>query len=75
MWRVIIQCSAEAWQSGAVAFKEIAARYPATLLSSKKMKGTDSRTMEYQLDDINDAEAFLEECGTLNGFVGTFESL
>ncbi|HEY9644611.1 MAG TPA: hypothetical protein V6C57_29210 [Coleofasciculaceae cyanobacterium] len=75
MWRAIIQCSAEAWRNHASAFKAIAAKYPATPLSSKKMKGDERRIMEYQLDTVSDTEDFLEECLTLEGFSATFESL
>lgn len=75
MWRVIIQCSAEGWRNHATTFKAIAAKYPGTLLSSKKMKGDERRVMEYQLEDVNDAEEFITECMTLNDFTATFESL
>ena len=75
MWRVIIQCSAESWRTHAEAFKAIAAKYPAAPLASKKMKDDDRRIMEYQLEAVDDAEEFMEECLTLDGFTATFESL
>jgi len=75
MWRVIIKCSAESWDTHSKAFKAIAAKYPGTLLSSKKMKGDGQRIMEYQLENVNDAEEFMEECLTIDGFTASFESL
>ena len=75
MWRVIIQCSAEDWRNQATVFNAIAAKYPGTPISSKKMKGDERRLMEYQIETVNDAEEFVEECMTLNGFTATFEAL
>ncbi len=75
MWRVIIQCSAESWRNHAEAFKAIAAKYSSTPLASKKMKGDERRIMEYQIENVGDAEEFIEECHTLEGFTATFESL
>lgn len=75
MWRVIIQCSAESWRSQATAFHAIAAQYPATPLVSKKMKDDERRIMEFQLEDVSDAEAFQDDCLALEGFTATFESL
>lgn len=75
MWRVIIQCSAESWRNSATAFKAIADKYPATLLSSKMMRVDERRIMEYQLENVNDTEDFVEECMTLDGFTAMFESL
>ncbi|MEG4506889.1 hypothetical protein QUA81_24580 [Microcoleus sp. F6_B4] len=75
MWLLIIKCSAESWDIHSKAFKAIAAKYPATPLSSKKMKGSGQRIMEYQLEDVNDVEEFMGECLTLDGFTATFESL
>ncbi|MBW4657167.1 MAG: hypothetical protein KME15_00700 [Drouetiella hepatica Uher 2000/2452] len=75
MWRVIIQCSAESWRHHAEAFKAIAAKYPGTPIASKKMKGDERRIMEYQLENVGDAEEFIDECLTLEGFTATFESL
>jgi hypothetical protein len=75
MWKVIIQCSAESWREHAEAFKAIAAQYSSTPLSSKKMKGDERRIMEYELENVNDAEEFIERCTTLSGFTGTFEAL
>jgi hypothetical protein len=39
------------------------------------MKGDGQRIMEYQIENVNDAEDFMEECFTLDGFTATFESL
>ena len=75
MWRITIECSAEDWGINSKAFKELAAKYPSTLLSSKKMYGDDRRIMEYQIENVNDAEDFIAECSTLDGFTATFESL
>jgi hypothetical protein len=75
MWRVTIQCSDNSWRAQGAAFKLIADKYPATLLSSKKMPGDDRRVMAYQIEDVSDAEAFAEECSGLAGFVAMFESL
>jgi hypothetical protein len=75
MWRVIIQCSAESWSANAVAFKEIAARYPGESIASKKMKGDERRIMEYRIESVSDAEDFVDECLKLEGFAATFEAL
>ncbi|PZD74427.1 hypothetical protein C1752_01177 [Acaryochloris thomasi RCC1774] len=75
MWKVIIHCSADGWRNYATAFREIADKYPAgTLLSSRKLKGDERRIMEYEFEDANDAEALMQECMTLEGFVAAFES-
>jgi len=39
------------------------------------MKGDGQRIMEYQLENVNDAEEFMEECLTIDGFTASFESL
>ncbi|HLO47631.1 MAG TPA: hypothetical protein VK211_04300 [Kamptonema sp.] len=75
MWLLIIKCSAASWDFHSQAFKAIAAKYPGTPVSSKKMRGDGDRIMEYQLENVNDAEEFMEECLTLDGFTATFESL
>jgi hypothetical protein len=75
MWRVTIKCSAQSWDLHSTTFKAIAAKYPGTPLSSKKMKGDGQRIMEYQLENVNDAEEFMEECLTIEGFNAIFESL
>jgi outer membrane protein assembly factor BamD (BamD/ComL family) len=75
MWRIIIQCSAESWRNHAKDFEAIASQYPATPLSSKKMKDDERRILEYRLENVSDAEEFVEACTTLDGFSGTFESL
>lgn len=75
MWRVIIQCSAASWRDHAAEFKAIAEQYPTTLLASKKMKDDERRIMEYQLEDVNDVEEFIEACMRLDGFTATFEAL
>lgn len=75
MWRVIVQCSAEGWRNHATAFNAIATKYSGDLIASKKMKDDDRRIMEYQIENVDDAEEFVEECMTLNGFSATFEAL
>jgi hypothetical protein len=75
MWRVTIECSAEDWGISSKIFKEVAAKYPGTLLSSKKMYGDDRRIMEYQIEDVSDADEFTEACLAISGFTAMFESL
>ena len=75
MWRVTINCSADDWGIHGKAFKDLIAKYPATLLSSKKMHGDERRIMEYQLEQVSDAEDLTEECTTIAGFTAVFESL
>jgi hypothetical protein len=74
MWKVMIYCSAESWQTQATAFREIADKYPGKLLSSRKIKGDERREMEYEFEDANDAESLMQECMTLSGFTAIFES-
>jgi hypothetical protein len=75
MWRVTIQCSDDSWRIHGKTFKAIAEKYPVTLLSSKQMPGGGLRIMSYQLEDVNDAEEFTDECQSLEGFTALFESL
>ena len=75
MWRITINCSADDWRINGTAFKDLVAKYPATLLSLKKMHGDERRIMEYQIENVSDAEDFTDECMTLNGFTAVFESL
>jgi hypothetical protein len=75
MWKVTIQCSAESWQQHAMDFKAIAVKYAGIPLSSKKMQGDESRVMEYQIENVSDAEDFIQACTAFPGFLGTFESL
>ncbi|MBD2461832.1 hypothetical protein H6G89_12310 [Oscillatoria sp. FACHB-1407] len=75
MWRVIIQCSAEGWRKNATAFNAIADKYSGTPISSKKMKDDERRIMEYQIENVSDAEDFVADCLTLEDFTATFESL
>lgn len=75
MWRVIIQCSAESWRNHATTFNAIATKYAGTPIASKKMKDDERRIMEYQVENVNDAEEFMAECMTLDGFTAIFESL
>jgi hypothetical protein len=75
MWRITINCSADDWRISGTAFKDLAAKYPTTLLSSKKMHGDERRIMEYQIENVSDAEDFTEECMTIAGFTAIFESL
>ncbi len=75
MWRVTIQCSDDSWRIHGESFKTIVEKYPATLLSSKKMPGDDRRIMSYQLEAVSDAEEFTDDCQSLAGFIALFESL
>jgi hypothetical protein len=75
MWQITINCSADDWRINGTAFKDLVAKYPATLLSSKKMHGDERRIMEYQIENVSDAEDFTDECMTLAGFTAAFESL
>jgi hypothetical protein len=75
MWLMTILCSADSWSAHAVEFNAIAAQYPATLISSKKMKGDQRRIMTYQLEDVGEVEAFQEACTRLQGFTTMFESM
>ncbi|MBE9031852.1 hypothetical protein IQ266_19135 [filamentous cyanobacterium LEGE 11480] len=75
MWRVTINCSADSWSQYGDAFKAIAEKYHGTPISSKKMKDDQRRIMEYKLDDVSEAEEFVEECLSLEGFTAFFESL
>ncbi len=75
MWRVTINCSAESWGLHSTAFKAIAEKYQGKPLSSKKMKDDERRIMEYQIEDVSEAEDFMAECLTLSGFTAFFESL
>jgi hypothetical protein len=75
MWCVTINCSAEDWAIHGTAFKDLIVKYPATLISSKKMHGDERRIMQYQLEDVSDAEDLTEACGTIEGFSAVFESL
>jgi len=75
MWRVTINCSADDWQINGKVFKEMALKYPTTLLSSKKMHGDERRIMEYQIEHVSDAEDFVDDCLKLAGFTAVFDSL
>jgi hypothetical protein len=75
MWRITINCSAESWDLHGKTFKTIAEKYQGTPLSTKKMKDDGRRIMEYQIDDVTEAEEFTEACLALPGFTAFFESL
>jgi hypothetical protein len=75
MWRVIIGCSAESWRKLAPEFNAIAKNYASMPIASKKMKDDERRIMEYQIENVSDAEDFVEACMTLEGFTASFESL
>ncbi len=75
MWLVSIFCSAESWRTDAKAFNALLANYPAKALTTKKMRDDESRIMQFQFEDVSEAEAFIEDCGHLNGFSGLFESM
>lgn len=75
MWLVTVYCSAESWRKDASAFNAIMANYAVKPLSTKKMKEDERRIMTFQVEDVSDAEAFQDECMTLDGFTAQFESL
>ena len=75
MWLVTIQCSDDSWRIHGKTFKALAEKYPASLISSKKMPGDDRRIMTYKLEEVSDAEEFTDECQSLAGFTALFESL
>ena len=75
MWRVTINCSAESWGMQGNAFKAIAEQYKGKPISSKKMKDDQRRIMEYEIEEVSDAEEFVEKCLALPGFTAFFESL
>lgn len=56
-------------------FKAIAVKYAGIPISSKKMQGDERRIMEYQIENVSDAEEFIEACAAFPEFIGTFESL
>jgi hypothetical protein len=75
MWLVIINCSAEAWSLHSKEFDAIAPKHPGTLVSSKQRTKDESRLIQYKFEDVEDAEAFQDECAALSGFSARFESL
>ncbi len=75
MWLVSIFCSAESWRVHAKTFNALLATYPAKALTTKKMREDESRIMQFQFEDVSEAEAFIDECSTLEGFKGLFESM
>ncbi len=75
MWLVTVYCSAESWRKEATAFNAIVAKYAAKPISTKKMKDDERRIMTFHVEDASDAESFQDECVTLEGFTGQFESL
>ncbi|MBD2244667.1 hypothetical protein [Nostoc sp. FACHB-888] len=74
MWQVNITCSDDAWKQYGTEFKAIAEKYQGELISSKK-KPDGTRIMSYKIEDVNDAEAFQEDCANFAGFTTDFESL
>jgi hypothetical protein len=48
---------------------------PRNRVSTRKIKADGDRIMQYELEDVGDAEAFEEECGALPDFSAMFESL
>lgn len=74
MWLVTINCSEDSWRNQAAAFNAIAIKYPAPTPITKKMPDG-HRVMEYQIEDISDAEALEEECQQLEGFRAQFEAM
>jgi hypothetical protein len=74
MWQVNINCSDDAWKQYGTEFKAIAEKYQGELISSKK-KPDGTRIMSYKIEDVNDVEAFQEDCANFAGFTTDFESL
>ena len=74
MWLITITCSADAWKQQGTQLLAIADKYSAVSVSSKKMPDGE-RTMQYKVEDVGDAEAFVDECQQLEGFAASFESL
>jgi N-acetylglutamate synthase-like GNAT family acetyltransferase len=75
MWLVSIFCSAESWRTDAKAFNALLTNYSAKTLTTKKMREDESRIMQFQFEDVSEAEAFIDACAALNGFQGLFESM
>jgi len=48
---------------------------PRNRVSTRKMKADGDRIMQYEVEDVGDAEAFEEECAALPDFSAMFESL
>lgn len=74
MWQVNITCSGEAWKIYGTEFKALADKYSGNCITSKKLPDG-KRIMAYKIEDVSDAEAFVEECQKFSGFTGDFESL
>jgi len=74
MWQVNITCSGEAWKIYSTEFKALADKYRGDCITSKKMPNG-QRIMLYKVEDVSDAEAFVEECQKFSGFTADFESL
>lgn len=73
MWLVTITCSADAWKRYSADFKATADKYRGSCVSAKKMPDG-QRLMEYKIEDVDDAEAFQNECQNFAGFTAQFES-
>ena len=74
MWQVNISCNGDAWKLYGTQFKAMVQKYPAQLITSKKMPD-DTRIMAYKIEDISDAETFQEDCTKFPGFTSDYESL
>ncbi|MDZ8055297.1 MAG: hypothetical protein RMX68_000210 [Aulosira sp. ZfuVER01] len=74
MWQVNIHCSGEAWKIYGAEFKALADKYQGACITSKKMPDG-KRIMVYKIEDVSDAENFVEECQKFSGFTADFESL
>lgn len=70
-----MQCSADSWKAHSTEFKAIAANYASVPLASKKMRDDERRIMEYQIENVSDAEEFVDACLQLDGFTAAFEAL
>lgn len=74
MWQVNINCSGEAWKIYGAEFKALADEYSGACITSKKTPDG-KRIMVYKIEDVSDAEAFVEACQKFSGFTADFESL
>ncbi len=74
MWKVNIVCSGETWKLYGAEFKKMLDQYPSELIVSKKLPDG-QRIMGYKIEDVSDAESFVEDCLQFPGFTADFESL
>lgn len=73
MWQVNVTCSGEAWKLYAADFKAMIEKYTYELVVSKKLPN-EQRIMGYKIEDVSDAESFVEDSIKFPGFTADFES-